>query len=196
MLASVHRRLVLAFLLPLGFTPKSVCAGIAEDSNHVLESADLSAIIRSDSPTNDFERLALYVSGENTLPFIGTGDEASNVGQTKLDETIVADVMAMVPNSRFDSIDSIIPVAQLVPRSSVSDLLIQTAPAIPSDLVTAPNRIYAKLLEPAAITPVGSRRLAVAEIGTTRFAVPEPTVLLLLAAGIPAIIGRRPRRRP
>ena len=180
MRACAYRQVALVLLLPLGIEVATVHAGLVADPIDVANFDDAVALGPLNSP-------ALGIN----LPTIGVKLNITPYTEPALiDGGSVGGVFTIVPEGRSGPTTLSNPFAQHSLALSTAALLAK------SWLETEPEWVGGYYpVSIVSITTSGLRQNALAGKGTTSFFVPEPTVLLLLAAGIPAIIGRRPRRR-
>ena len=196
MLARVHRRFALVLLLPLGVTAETARAGLVVDSTHGLSFADATSFSQSNSPADEFDLLALRAPGEDPLALSDARDNDSYAGPAIFGAQVIPDVLAIAPRTRFDLEEPSSPFARYGPGSSISDLLTEASFATDLEFAAGRHQTTANPIGTDSTMTRGAFQDPFAGAGTISFTVPEPTVLLLLAAGIPAIIGRRPRHRP
>ncbi len=195
MLAPVHRRFALALLLPLGVTAETARAGLVIDSTRGPGFADAATFGQFGSPTDEFDLLALRAPGEDPLAFSAVRDNDSYARPAFFGGRVIRDVLAIVPGGRFDLEEPSSPFARFGFGSSISDLLTEGSFATESEFAAGRDQTTANPIGTDSTTTRGSFQDPFSGAGTMSFTVPEPTVLLLLAAGIPAIIGRRPRHQ-
>ncbi len=195
MLAPAYRRFALALLVPLGATAETARAGLVVDSTHRPGFADATPFRQLSPPTDEFDLLALRAPGEDPLAFSAIRDNDSYARRAIFGGREILNVLAIVPSDRFDWAEPSSPFARHGPDSSISDLLTEASFATDLEFAAGRHRATSNPIGTDSTTTRDSFQDPFAGAGTTSFTVPEPTVLLLLAAGIPAIIGRRPRHQ-
>ena len=195
MLAPAYRRFALALLVLLGIGSETARAGLVTESTHGLSFANAVSFRQSNSPTDEFDLLALRAPGENPLAASDAWDNDSDARPAFFGGRVIPDMLAIVPSGRFDLLEPSSPFTRYGPDSSISDLLTEASSATQLEFAAGRHQTTADPIGINSTTIVGSPQDVFADVVATNFIVPEPTVLLLLAAGIPAIIGRRPRHR-
>lgn len=182
MRAPAYRPFALALLLPLGVSVEPASAGLVGGSNHVL------GIV-------EFDLLAARAFEASPFAFNDEGRNGAYAPPAIFGDPVLSSVLLTTSYRTFDVGELSSPVANYGHSSSISGLLTETTPATAFTFTTADDRIAAEPLGTDLTLAKDSLYKAFADGVPTSFTVPEPTVILLLAAGIPAIIGRRPRRR-
>lgn len=129
----------------------------------------------------------------------GDAENDFDIGPVNLSGNIIADLIALITDPLFDQAGVSNPFARFSGASSLSAVLTDTATGTLDALAKGDDPVSKDRVKVIATSKgamlVDPYPFALTAKGTTTsFLIPEPGVLMLLAAGIPAIIGRRPRR--
>ncbi len=131
----------------------------------------------------------------------------SDIGPISLSGNIIADALALITAPIFDRADVTNPFASFSGSGSLSALLLGSADNTLEQLAAGEDPVEQERARLLATTALGhpfgdeSARLLAANAQPAAVpalagaAVPEPTVLLLMLLGLPAVMRRRPRRR-
>lgn len=183
MSATVYRRVALALLVPLVAASKPARAGLVGDLGHRPGLAE-------------FDAFALPEPGEDPFVSDDAWEPDSYAAQTIFGDGAIPDVFAITSRKRFDLKELSGPFTPYGSGSSISDILTDAPPVSEFGFAAGRNSFTAKPGRSGSTRERGDPLDPFDAGEAPSILIPEPTVLLLLAAGIPAIIGRRHRHRP
>jgi len=149
------------------------------------------------SSRQEVERRGRFTNDNDTFDF--------DVGPINISGNIYADALAVITQPVFDRTGSSNPFASFSGSGSLSDRLTSSAVAVQKRLAAGDNPILEEQSNLLATAPLDDYlhrrddgfglRVQPAAVHDVGGAIPEPTVLILMLLGLPAIASKRIRRR-